>query len=307
MTAVGLRSIPFIKRNTNMLTTIGLGLIGCFGLKQIKRYLLKPIETRTALQTSLNTWAQGALVGENRSEAVRRILTCYDNQDERLDLSYFSLNTLPAEIGRLTNLEDLNLNGNNLTKLPAAIGGLTNLRRLDLYRNQLTTIPGVIGSLTNLQKLDLGKNRLTTIPAEIRNLRNLQKLDLSRNRLTTIPAELERLTYLTLLYLDRPLVEQVALSPMGIGNIRFLRDYQDPQEREAIIRQVFRAVDENLLPSIRKISQICDVIGAIAAGERENVMNHALQLITPGMFVNDTIEIIRQVADRAIAQGSRNY
>lgn len=27
MTAIGLRSIPFIKRNTNMLTTIGLGLI----------------------------------------------------------------------------------------------------------------------------------------------------------------------------------------------------------------------------------------------------------------------------------------
>ncbi|MEI7652600.1 MAG: leucine-rich repeat domain-containing protein [Verrucomicrobiota bacterium] len=304
MTAIGLRSIPFIKRNTNMLTTIGLGLIGGFGLgliggfgvKQIKRYLLKPIETRTALETSLNTWAQGALVGENRLEAVRRILACYENQHESLDLFNLGLNTLPAEIGRLTNLKTLNLDNNQLTTLPSEIGSLTNLKTLNLSENQLTTLPSEIGRLTNLQVLALDCNQFSTLPSEIGRLTNLKTLNLSGNQLSTIPAELKHLTNLTDLYLDRTLVNQVALNPRDIGNIRFLPDDHDHQERQAIIRQVFRAVGENWSGTIQRISQFCDVISAIAAGERENVMNHALQLITPGMFAHDKIEIIRQVA-----------
>ncbi|WP_107666955.1 leucine-rich repeat domain-containing protein, partial [Cyanothece sp. BG0011] len=60
-----------------------------------------------------------------------------------------NLNSLPPEIGQLTNLTSLNLSFNQLTDLPPEIGQLTNLTSLDLSFNQLTDLPPEIGQLTN--------------------------------------------------------------------------------------------------------------------------------------------------------------
>ena len=51
--------------------------------------------------------------------------------------------------------------------MPAEIGQLTSLRELNLGGNQLTTVPAEIGQLTALQVLYLGDNQLTSVPAEI--------------------------------------------------------------------------------------------------------------------------------------------
>ena len=59
---------------------------------------------------------------------------------------------MPAEIGQLTSLEDLNLDRNQLTSVPAEIGQLTSLEKLTtLYGNQLTSVPAEIGQLTSLE------------------------------------------------------------------------------------------------------------------------------------------------------------
>ena len=70
---------------------------------------------------------------------------------------------IPAELGDLTNLQELWLDRNRLTgPIPAALGALTNLQTLRLMDNELTgPIPAELGALTNLQTLDLGSNRLT--------------------------------------------------------------------------------------------------------------------------------------------------
>ena len=93
---------------------------------------------------------------------------------------------IPPEIGNLTHLTDLYLQGNQLTGLSPEIGNLTNLSKLYLYNNQLTgEIPPEIGNLTNLTGLLLYDNQLTgTIPTEIGNLTNLEVLYLSDNQLT---------------------------------------------------------------------------------------------------------------------------
>ena len=93
---------------------------------------------------------------------------------------------IPPEMGNLTLLTDLYLQGNQLTGLSPEIGNLTILSKLYLYSNQLTgEIPPEIGNLTHLTGLLLYDNQLTgTIPTEIGNLTNLEVLYLSDNQLT---------------------------------------------------------------------------------------------------------------------------
>ena len=54
---------------------------------------------------------------------------------------------MPAEILRLTSLEELGLRGNQLTSLQAEIGQLTSLKGLFLTGNQLTSVPAAIREL----------------------------------------------------------------------------------------------------------------------------------------------------------------
>ena len=113
---------------------------------------------------------------------------------------------IPAELGSLTNLDRLELSGNDLTgAIPAELSSLTNLRYLNLNDNDLTgAIPAELGGLTNLEWLWLHNNDLTgKIPAELGGLTNLEQLNLYRNDLTgAIPAELGDLTNLDWLALS---------------------------------------------------------------------------------------------------------
>ena len=77
---------------------------------------------------------------------------------------------------------------NQLTgEIPPELGRLSNLMQLDLAANQLTgEIPPELGNLTNLEVLYLAGNRLTgEIPPELGNLTNLNHLHIQpSNELT---------------------------------------------------------------------------------------------------------------------------
>ncbi|KAI8017826.1 Plant intracellular Ras-group-related LRR protein 9 [Camellia lanceoleosa] len=89
-----------------------------------------------------------------------------------LDAHFNELRVLPLAIGRLTNLEILNLSSNftDLTELPETIGDLTNLKELDLSNNQIRALPDTFGRLDNLTKLNLESNPLAIPPKEVVNL-----------------------------------------------------------------------------------------------------------------------------------------
>ena len=114
--------------------------------------------------------------------------------------------TVPAELGRLSELTALYLHRNNLTgEVPGALGNLTNLEWLSLYSNDLTGgIPTELADLSNLRRLYLNHNDLTgQIPGELGTMSSLTHLFLHRNNLTgTIPADrwdgLDNLVWLSL-------------------------------------------------------------------------------------------------------------
>ncbi len=122
-----------------------------------------------------------------------------------LHLSSNGLNgAIPAELGRLSNLQWLFLHGNSLIgPLPAELGSLTSLIRLYLTSNNLSgPIPAELGSLSSLQWLLLDGNQLSgPIPAELGSLSNLRTLVLSDNSLGgEIPMKLGSLSNLQWMY-----------------------------------------------------------------------------------------------------------
>ena len=97
---------------------------------------------------------------------------------------------LPVEIGGLSELRSLALDGNELTGVPYSIGDLTKLEELYLSNNNLRSVPPEICNCVNLVTLWLNNNELTSVPAELGNLLALEMLDVSENDLTTLPAEI---------------------------------------------------------------------------------------------------------------------
>ena len=88
----------------------------------------------------------------------------------------------------MTKLVRLGAAGNRLTALPPELGRLLQLEFLDVQDNQLTSLSPLAG-FDWLYYLDLSGNRLTTLPAGLVQLRHLKNLDLSDNRLTALPPE----------------------------------------------------------------------------------------------------------------------
>ena len=113
---------------------------------------------------------------------------------------------LPAGLGSLPELEDLDLSWNYLSgSIPVELGSLTGLTRLSLDRNSLSgDIPTELGSLSSLEVLRLSQNRLSgSIPTELGSLSSLEALTLFDNRLTgSVPASFTSLTGLRSLFLS---------------------------------------------------------------------------------------------------------
>ena len=113
--------------------------------------------------------------------------------------------SIPPELGDLYNLEVLMLFDNDLTgAIPYQFSNLESLEVMHLSRNQLSgRIPTQLGNLENLRRLHLTVNELSgSIPASLGNLTNLRQLSIAANNLTgSIPAEIADLTELTHIYL----------------------------------------------------------------------------------------------------------
>ncbi|EAU37699.1 conserved hypothetical protein [Aspergillus terreus NIH2624] len=95
---------------------------------------------------------------------------------------------LTSDIGRLTNLESLDLHENSLVALPDEIAELSALRILNVGSNQLTSLPFDALSRLPIKDLSSPKNKLagTLIPGSVTKLETLQNLDVAGNALTAL-------------------------------------------------------------------------------------------------------------------------
>ena len=133
--------------------------------------------------------------------------------------------SIPAELGNLTSLEELDLTGNTLTgSIPEWLGNLSSLAHVGLGSNRLSgSIPTELGNLSSLVFLSLDNNVLTgSIPTELGNLASLEYLQLPQNSLTgSIPTELGNLSSLKNLSLHENQLSGTI--PVQLGNLTGLR------------------------------------------------------------------------------------
>ncbi|MYI05862.1 MAG: hypothetical protein F4059_00700 [Gemmatimonadetes bacterium] len=154
--------------------------------------------------------------------------------------------TIPPEIGQLTHLERLRINGRIYGPLPPEIGQLHNLRELDFtnhrlgydrdraivyefanpgwreinphYGQPIYSLPPELGNLINLEVLKLNNNGFRQLPSELGNLHNLRVLELSGNEVSELPSTLGNLTNLEVLTLS-----STGPIPPELGNLRRLK------------------------------------------------------------------------------------
>ncbi|XP_028118010.1 receptor kinase-like protein Xa21 [Camellia sinensis] len=100
---------------------------------------------------------------------------------------------ISTDIGKLSKLQGLYLQGNKFTGLPPSLGNLTSLNILSLGQNTIHgSLPPNLGNCRNLLELNLSHNNLCgSIPPETMNLSSISKsYSLAHNSLTdSIPSE----------------------------------------------------------------------------------------------------------------------
>jgi hypothetical protein len=105
--------------------------------------------------------------------------------------SCWMIREIPKQIGKLKELEVLQLNVNALRTIPKEINELKRLKTLDLTDNPgLSDIDNVV-ALLNLEKLYLFGCSLDKLPMDIGELKNLKQLGLTGNNIDKV--ELDRI------------------------------------------------------------------------------------------------------------------
>ncbi|MBP9668059.1 leucine-rich repeat domain-containing protein [Candidatus Saccharibacteria bacterium] len=101
-------------------------------------------------------------------------------------LSNNDIETLPSQMGKMTNVVVFKIDHNHLQgSLIAEIRQMTKLVELDVSHNDMTGIPAEIGQLSRLQKLDYSYNKINSLPSELANLHGtLKEFDLTGNPLS---------------------------------------------------------------------------------------------------------------------------
>ena len=118
-------------------------------------------------------WWEGVTVDETQGRVTR------------LDLPNTGLDgAIPAELGSLSMLTELNLHSNQLTGPIPDLTRLTELEELYLQNNKLTgPVPTWLNGMTNMRELWLWGNDLTGTIPDLSGMTSLEKLKLAANDL----------------------------------------------------------------------------------------------------------------------------
>lgn len=156
-------------------------------------------------------------------------------QSFQANLDENKLKVIPAELGYLSRLTRLSVEGNQLATLPPTFSGLLSLQSLHLRRNPITTLPMTLGLLTSLTSLEIDIPGVLFPPKEILGRTTGEILDflkkfvvaettrtlcLDEMDLATFPVQILALTNLTMLSVRK---NRICALPAAMGEMQSLQ------------------------------------------------------------------------------------
>ncbi|KAJ3100696.1 hypothetical protein HDU97_001983 [Phlyctochytrium planicorne] len=161
----------------------------------------------------------------------------------------------PEEIGSLTNLESLIVEGLAVRQLPDSLAR-TQLKSLRINSNELSELSPVIAKLSHLEILDLSYCKLQSISLDLSPMRALKSLSLTQNQISSLDG-IRNLPNLEILDLNLNVIEKKqALS--GLGTLKNLRTINLSGNRIRAIPKEFS--DLPLLESINLFNNLLESI-----------------------------------------------
>ncbi|MBT4594506.1 hypothetical protein HOD08_01350 [bacterium] len=140
---------------------------------------------------------------------------------QSINLSKNLLKKLPPTIANLKQLEFLEANNNVLMEFPKCIRGLTNLKSLKMDGNKIPSIQGRLGNLQNLELLSFEDNIICYVSPDLFDLPKLKSISLSKNRIKKIP-EIGNLKSLEFIELEENEISEIPADIMYCENLKKL-------------------------------------------------------------------------------------
>ena len=147
---------------------------------------------------------------------------CYLCHLIHLYLAYNDIKFIPRSIGKLINLQVLDISNNNLIKLPTEFFNLIHLRTLFLSENKLTELSSNISKLRQLRMLDISHNTIRKIPISIGNNIRIKYLSFYDNQIDVVPDEIENLSNLVFFDISQNNITNI---PNGIYQLNNLTHF----------------------------------------------------------------------------------
>ncbi len=132
------------------------------------------------------------------------------------------LDSLPAAIGQLVNLQRLHIKNQNIKVLPPELFELKGLKVLSIVYTPIEHLPKAIEKLDRLEHLEISKAGLKTIPNEIGQLASLEVLEIVHNQLQAVPSVISALSSLKSLALTGNEIQEIPVAFEFPGDLRYL-------------------------------------------------------------------------------------
>ncbi len=127
---------------------------------------------------------------------------------------------IPEVIGRLSQLEYLDISHDSLVLLPRQLYTLKKLKVLNVSQNKLANLADEIGTLNSLKDINYSYNNIVELPASLNNLLKLETMDGSVNPIKRLPS-LSNLKFLQKLKFDYCDLQSL---PNDIGSLRNMQE-----------------------------------------------------------------------------------
>ena len=144
-----------------------------------------------------------------------------------IDAGANPLDSLPHTIEDLPLLSHLFLDRTPLRKLPEAVCRCLGLKWLKCSNSGIRDLPPALVSLTRLNVLDMSGDSLDSVPSILFRLTSLRELSLARNHLTHIPASIGECPSLEILHLDDNILDSLPDAIAGLSRLRIIYAYRN--------------------------------------------------------------------------------